>query len=367
MLTVAVLGGGNGAHAAVVELQLAGHRVAWWRRDRTSFPPGGRLRYHGILGAGEVGGHRCTDTLAEAVAGADLVLAPVPADVQVPLLDRLAPELEAGQVVAFAPGTFGSWIGASRRPDVTFLETGTLPYLARLTGPGEVGIPVVATRLPVGSLPGEGPRADAAHAVFAAAYPAAVRVGDALDAALCNWGPVLHPPLVLHNLGAIESLGDGFDIHGEGTSEGVVRTILAVDAERIALRRALGIEGEHWPIQDHYEQSPRGMYGSEAKRRLAESRLWAEPIHPRHRYVTEDVVCGLVLTASWGRLAHQPLPVSEALLALAAPSLGIRPWEQGRTAAAIGADDLDEVRARTREGMAAGADTTAMERSGASE
>src|SRR5699024_4887008 len=148
------------------------------------------------------------------------------------------------------------------------LETGTLPYLARATAPYDVGVPVVATRLPVGSIPGSGPAADAAHAAFAAAYPSAVRVRDGLDEALDNWGPVLHTPLVVQNLGAIESLADRFDIHSEGTSDGVVRTILAVDEERVALRERLGVPGEHWPIRTHYEGSPEGMYGADAKRLL---------------------------------------------------------------------------------------------------
>ncbi|WP_240732100.1 NAD/NADP octopine/nopaline dehydrogenase family protein [Egibacter rhizosphaerae] len=347
---VAVLGGGNGAHAAVVDLQLKGYRVAWWRRDAGAFPPDGCLRYTGILGEGEITVERCTDVLAEAVEDADLVVAPLPADAQPPLLDRLAPALRDGQAVAFTPGTFGSWLGAQRRPGVTFLETGTLPYLARVTAPGEVSIPVVATRLPTGSIPGEGPAADAAHEAFAAAYPSAVRVSDGWDAALCNWGPVLHPPLIVQNLGAIESLGDAFDIHAAGTSEGVVRTILAVDEERIALRRTLNLPGEHWPIRTHYDESPQGMYGSDAKRRLVESGLWRERLHPRHRYVTEDLLCGLVLTASWGRAAGQPMPVSEALLTLAAPSLGVDPWTEGRSAASIGAEDLEVLRAAARHG-----------------
>ncbi len=53
-----------------------------------------------------------------------------------------------------------------------------------------MSIPVAASRLPVGSIPGDGLRADAAHETFATVYPSAVRVADGLDAALTNWGPV---------------------------------------------------------------------------------------------------------------------------------------------------------------------------------
>lgn len=348
---IAVLGGGNGSLAAVADLALKGFAVAWWRREPSTFPANECVSYSGILGEGEVKPHLMTGELREAVHSADLVLAPVPAQVQPSLLDRLAPLLAPGQVVAFTPGTFGTWLGRQRRSDVAFLETGTLPYLARATAPNEVGIAVTATRLPTGSLPGSGPLADAAHDVFPAAYPSAVRVRDGLDAALTNWGPVLHPPLVVQNLGAIESLADRFDIHSEGTSEGLVRTILAVDEERTAVRRRLGVPGEHWPIRTHYEGSPEGMYGSAAKQRLVESGMWRESVHPRHRYVTEDILCGLTLNVSLGRAAGVPMPVSEALLALARVGLGVDPWSEGRTLEAVGVPSLPDLLASEELGV----------------
>jgi opine dehydrogenase len=344
-MKVAVLGGGNGAHAAVIDLALKGCEVVWWRRG--PIPP--VLRYSGRLGEGEVVPSRADD-LAAAVGGAELVLAPIPAFGVPELLSRLAPLLAPGQAVAFTPGTFATWLGAGVRPDVVFLETGTLPYLVRVVD-GVVKIADIAARLPIGSIPGEGPSADAAHARFASAYPSAVRVSDGLDAALCNWGPVIHPPLVVENLGAIESLGDRFDIHSEGTSPAVRRTVLALDAERIALRRALGIPGEHWPIATHYDRSPLGMYSPDAHDRLVASGLWRESLSLDHRYLTEDVLCGLVLTVSLGRLAAVPMPVGEGLLALLRAALDRDPFRTGRTAASIGAGDLPSVLRLARSGF----------------
>lgn len=352
VVIVTVLGGGNGSHAAVVEMVQRGFEVRWWRRAGDAFGPGGRVRYRGALGEGEARPALATADLARAVDGADLVLVPLPAPAQPALLARLAPVLAPGQAVAFTPGTFGTWLGAQHRPDVTFLECGTLPYLARKTAPDEIGIAACAARLPTGAIPGEGAGADRAHAAFARAYPAAVRVSDGLDAALTNWGPVIHPPLVVHNLGAIESLGARFDIHAEGASATVRRAILALDDERMGLREALGLPGEHWPIRTHYERSPASMYPPDAAERLVASGLWRETLSLEHRYVQEDLFCGLVLTASLGRLAGYPMPVSEAILILTAVALGADPWKVGRTAAAVGIGDLAELRRRARRGLA---------------
>lgn len=335
-MQVTVIGGGNGSHAAVVDQVLLGHEVRWYRRDRASLPPDGRVAYDGILGEGQVSPALLTDDITEAVAGADLVLAPIPADLQPALFEDLLPVLEPGQVVAFTPGTGGTILAHRRRPDVAFLETGTLPYLTRVTGPHRVSIPVVSARLPVGSEPSSGPLADVAHQRFAQAYPAAVRLRDGLDAALTNWGPVIHPPLLVHNLGAIESLGDRFDIHGEGTTPAVRRTQIALDQERIALRRALALPGGDWPLSDYYAGSETSMYPPDAKQRLLDSDLWRETLTLEHRYLTEDVACGLVLNVSLAHLVAVPAPVGDAILALLGVALERNLLADGRTAASVG-------------------------------
>jgi opine dehydrogenase len=348
---VTIVGGGNGAHAALVDQCLRGHDVRWYRRDAASFPTDGHVSYDGVLGSGRVAVAMQTDDLREAVADADLVLAPIPANDQAAFLDALLPVLDAGQAVAFTPGTLGTWLGARHRPDVTFLETGTLPYLCRITRPFHVVIPVTSHRLPVGSIPGVGEQADAAHATFTQAYPTAVRVRDGLDGALCNWGPIIHPPLLVHNLGAIESLGDRFDIHDEGTSPSVRRNQVALDAERIALRRALDLPGSDWPLDDYYAGAKTSMYPADAKPRLIASNLWRESIDLDHRYLTEDIVCGLVLNVSLARVAGVPAPTGEAILQLLDTALDRRLFEEGRTAASLGIDDLGRAQRLAQDGF----------------
>jgi opine dehydrogenase len=320
-LIVTVLGGGNGSHAAVVDLILRGHSVRWWRRPGTAFPDGGRLRYRLADELGVVTVANMSHHLEESIRGSDLILAPLPAPAQPAVLAALSGLLTPGQVMAFTPGSFGTWLGARARSDIAFLETATLPYLARLTGPAEISIPVSACNLPVGSLPGSGPLADEAHARFASIYPTAVRLRDGLDAALANWGPVIHPPLIIHNLGAIESLGKHFDIHAEGSSAAVLATTRALDAERIALREAMGLDSPHWPLEDYYAGREGSMYPPDAKPRLVASNLWRESVSLTHRYVREDILCGLAFNVALAAMAAVPTPVGSAILTLIAVGL----------------------------------------------
>jgi opine dehydrogenase len=337
---VTVIGGGNGSHAAVVDQVLRGHDVSWYRRPGR--PLSAEVRYSGVLGNGTVHASVVTDDLVTALDGTDLVLVPVPATATADLLDQMAPLLPTGVAVAFMPGTFATLDGARRRPDVAFLETGTLPYLTRVVD-GIVHVPVVSAHLPTGSLPGNGELADRAHTTFAHAYPAAARLEDGLDAALANWGPIIHPPLIVHNLGAIENLAQDFDIHAEGTSPTVRRTQTALDVERLSLRRRLGYHGYGWPLADYYAGSDSSMYPPDAKARLQASNLWRESVTMDHRYVTEDITLGLVLLESLARAVGHPTPVISSVLELMGAALGRDLRGEGRTLASLGVSSVDEL------------------------
>src|SRR5690606_15761581 len=140
-----------------------------------------------------------------------------------------------------------------------------------------------------------------AHAlsVVREAFPEVQPVADALDAALLNGGPVIHPPLILMNAGPIEHF-DRWDIHKEGTQPAIRAVHDALDAERVAVREALGYGERHWWLADHYGVGgKKSMYGNLAHEKLTDSGDWREKIDLHgHRYLREDIQLGLVLLAS---------------------------------------------------------------------
>lgn len=350
-MLVTVIGGGNGSHAAVVDQVRRGHDVTWYRRPGRRLPT--EIRHRGVFGEGTARPARTTHDLAKAVSAAELVLVPVPATATTELLDEMATSLAPGATVAFLPGTFSTLLGARLRDDVAFLETGTLPYLTRVVD-GLVDIPILSANLPTGSQPAVGDLADRGHARFAQAYPSTVRLEDGLDAATSNWGPVIHPPLIVHNLGAIENLADDFDIHAEGTSQTVRRTQTALDDERLAVRAALGYDGYGWPLADYYAGSETSMYPPDAKQRLQASNLWRESVAMDHRYVTEDITLGLVLLESLALAAKVDTPIISSILDLMGAALGRDLRASGRTLAALGVDSLDDLVAELRPGTRVG-------------
>ncbi len=325
-MEIAVLGGGNGSAAAALDLTRNGHSVRWWRRNREAIErlnaASNTLILKDSTGEHPVKVSLATAEIDQAIAGAELIVCPTPAIAQPDIARALAPHLKDGQVVMMPPGSFGSWIMAriardlGNTSDVIFAESGTLPYLTRLHGADTVAITTRATRLPTGVFPAH--RADHAFAVMRAAFPSVEDCGDGLSGALMNAGPIIHPPLIVMNAGPIEHF-DHWDIHNEGTQPSVRRVTTRLDHERIALREALGYGAPHFPLADHYDDSaPEWMYGNMAHDRLVDSGDWREAlVLTEHRYMREDVACGLAFLVSVADWAGVPAPTATGLLAVA--------------------------------------------------
>ncbi|MEZ5729871.1 MAG: NAD/NADP octopine/nopaline dehydrogenase family protein [Burkholderiaceae bacterium] len=326
-MRIAVLGGGNGSFAAAADLGEQGHEIALWRRDASALgdlAQASRITLKDSKGTRAVGIARVCSDIGDAIGDAQLVVIPTPAFAQHDIAVAMAPHLRDGQVVFLPPGTFGSYSmmrairDAGSRADVSFAETGTLPYLARKHGPSTVAITIRAKHLPTGVFPAR--RTEDAIAIVKAAFESVHPIEDALSGALMNAGPIIHPPLILMNAGPLEHF-ERWDIHNEGTQPSVRRVTDVLDAERIAIREALGYRPYHYPLRDHYT-SDRWMYG-DAHDRLVDSGDWREHIAlDAHRYMTEDVAYGLSLLVSLARWSGVAAPVASGLLAIGEAVVG---------------------------------------------
>ncbi|MGY3234805.1 MULTISPECIES: NAD/NADP octopine/nopaline dehydrogenase family protein [unclassified Bradyrhizobium] len=351
-MKIAVLGGGNGSFAAAGDFALSGHEVRLWRRDAEQVEAhraaGSRILVKDHNGRHDVKLRLVTTDIAEAVNGVELILCPAPAFAQSDIARLLAPHLQDGQVVFLPPATFGSLIfaqaarDAGNRAKVSFAETGTLPWLTRKHGPFEVAITIRAKRLPVGVFPLD----QAAHAleVIGRAFPGVIEpCGDALSGALMNAGCIIHPPLIVMNAGPIEHF-ERWDIHKEGTQASIRRVTDALDAERIAVRTALGYGAPHFPLAHHYAtEGEIWMYGRGSHDRLTDSGDWRERlVLTEHRYMLEDLRLGLSLLVSVARLAGVATPLANAFLAIGGAICGDDFAQGGRTLETLGLGKLQK-------------------------
>lgn len=348
-LSIAIVGGGNGAYAAAADLAEQGHDVRLWRRSASRLGPlleNHTLTLRDAAGTREVALARVGRDMGQVIDGAEIVIVPLPAPAQRAVALELAAHLRDGQVVFAPPGSLGSYVMAhvarqsGCEADVAFAEAGTLPYLARKQSDAAVSVTARATRLPTGVFPAR--ETARVLGLLRVAFPAIEPRQDALDAALTNAGPIIHPPLVLLNAGPIEHFGT-WDIHNEGTQPAIRRVQDSLDAERLGLREALGYPGPHFPLRDHYSSSgEEWMYGNLAHERLVESSQWRESLDLlSHRYMREDIAYGLALLVSVADWLGMEVPVARGLLSVASAITATDLRSSGRTLDNLGLAGLD--------------------------
>ncbi len=336
MMRVAVLGAGNGGCAAAADLTLRGFEVRLTTRRRETLVPimeRGGIELTGEAGEGFAKIHRVTPDLGEAVDGADVLLVTVPTTAHGHYARALAPLLRPHQIVMLNPGhTCGGMHLAAelRRQGITWplrlCETFTLTYCCRMAGPARVNVTKVSTNLLFAAFPGRG--RDELLAACRPLYPNVAPADNVLQTAFLNINATEHPPQALLNAGWLEHTKGDYLFYYEGTTPAVGRAIDVLDAERVAVARALGLR-----TMDFYEAFWRAGYTTEAAastrsayRCLQESapNRWIKgPRNLDHRYIHEDVGHGLVPMAEFGRLVAVPTPLMDAFIQIASVVNGI--------------------------------------------
>lgn len=348
---IAIIGGGNGAHAAAVDLTLRGFDITMYEDtkfiDKIKEVHSSRLIHSkGVCGDQTVKIASVTDNLKEAIKDSEVILVIVPAYVHADLAKKLAPIVESSQIVVLLPGTFGSLIfykeflkqGVS---DVVVAETHTLPYATRLVAPGEVMIMSRFNPLKVGVLPSS--ETERVIKVLSELYDGLVPVESVIACGLSSLNPIIHVPGCILNAGRIELMKGDFYFYTEGFTDVVVRATESIDKERMSILELFGYKAEI---------AARGVGGTitsdSIKDVIASDTNFAKIKGPedfKSRYYTEDIPFGL---ATWAKLAHEygiATPTMDSMINLGSVILEYDCWTKGHSLDDLGLDgkSIDEV------------------------
>jgi opine dehydrogenase len=356
--TVAVLGAGNGGQAMAGELALAGHDVRLY--EHPSFQASIRplretpeIELTGSIVSGRARLSQVTTDIGAAVAGAEILLLPVPAFAHDTYARMLGPVLEEGQILVLFPGTFGTLLLAHRlraegARDVILCETHTLPYDCRLEAPGRVNVLWKNSPMLLGVFPSR--RTDEALARLGDDLYPFRPLADVLEAGLCSVNPVLHLPACIMSTSRIERSRGEFWLYEEGFTPTVCRVTEAVDAERIAIAAAYGYRVPSLVEELAEDKPPRDLfYEVNGAHDLV---VIKGPGSVRSRYFTEDIPFGLVPWIELADAVGVRVPLLRALLALGSVIIEEDGAATGRTLRTLGIDgmDRDRLRAYLRDG-----------------
>lgn len=344
-LRFAVLGAGNGGTALAGHLGLLGHPVRLYNRTREALLPvsaAGGVRLAGALtGFGPL--ELCTDKLADAVQDADVILVATPATAHRELAGQLAPLVGPKTLVVLLPGRTGGALEFARALSehggaCQVGEAQSFPYACRRLPGGQAYIYQVKRWVPFAAFPATANRP--ALAILRSVFPQFVGVPDVWHTSLENIGAVFHPAPLILNAGKVES-GIDFDYYHEGMTPSVAAVMEGVDAERLAVARALGVRvlsAREW-LRRAYGASGATLY--QAIQNNPAYRGIRAPRTLQHRYISEDVPTGLVPLASLGRQLDVPTPQIDSLIELANRIHGVDYRATGRSVARLGLLGLD--------------------------
>jgi opine dehydrogenase len=157
---------------------------------------------------------------------------------------------------------------------------------------------------------------------------------------------------MLGNAGWIEKTAGDFLWYHEGITPAIGKWIDAVDGERLAIVRALGLAPLRF-VDIFYQAGLTTLTGRDsgsAYQAIHESepnRTIKSPASLDHRYIREDIGYGLVPMAEIGRLLGIKTPVMDGLIQLASTALGVDFRDQGLTLARMGLADVSAERLGT--------------------
>lgn len=346
--SIAILGAGHGGFAAAADLTSRGFEVRLQARNADRLKD---LRARGGIEArGIVKGHvaipNTTTDVKEAVTGADLIMLVVPSVAHEPYARALSFLLDGSQPIFLNPGHTGGGLHflhelrkAGYKGPIKTCETVSLTYVTRMEGPATVGIYSYIKQLGFGALPGK--HTDEMFDLVKPLFPDIRKLTSVIESALSNMNAVFHPPGMIMNAGWIEHTNGGFLFYKEGITPSIGRVTAAVDGERIAVAKALGVP--YVTFLDAFYNA--GLTTKEARdakdiaracRESAPNATIKAPSSLDHRYVHEDVGYGLVPMAALGKLAGVPTPTMDSLIHLAGLSLGIDYAKDGLTLEKLG-------------------------------
>lgn len=315
-MKVAVLGSGNGAHAAAFDFARGGYDI--YMCDFEMFPAGIKAiaQQGGVYAEGDMEGFQkvcyAGHDFETAVKGADVVLIVATANAAIPFALACKPYVHEGQMFIVCPGSsFGSVefktaLGYELDdPSVIVAETSTLPYAARIVEPGRVRIP---NRLKGGYWVAALPKSETkkVHDFITTVYTKMGAGASIFQTSLSNANPVIHPAVMLSNLARTENQLPWMFYH-DGITKSVGRIIKAVDEERIALGAACGVEILREPVCGMIQGY---MYDESYDIGYAKAPGFAGILAPTttdHRYFDEDCN-GLCLWEDMGKFLGVPTP-----------------------------------------------------------
>lgn len=320
---VFVCGGGHQGLSMAAHLALNGVHVTMWNRTPGNIQA--VIDTHEIHCSGIVDGvahiDKASSNIDEVVS--DFVMVTTPSSAHKDVAKKLAPFVHKDMIIVLNPGrTFGAIefamtlleCGVKELPHIA--ETQTIVYTCRRSAENSTTIFALKEDVKIAALKGS------SMEYIMNNMPDCIKpyfevVDSVILTSLSNVGMVLHCSPVLMNIGWIESEKVDFKYYYDGISKSVARFIEKVDAERVAVGKALGYQIETTAEWLRRTYSVQGDNLFDCIRNNEAYREIDAPPTIKSRYILEDVPNGLVPVEYLGRILGVDTPNCSIIISLA--------------------------------------------------
>lgn len=338
MKPVAIIGAGNSGLAMAAHLALEGYSVRLWNRSSDIIES--LVKYQCIKVSGIINGEAqlelVSSDIKEVISGSSIILVTVPANAHCDIAKLLAPIVTADTLIVLNPGrTFGALEFTAKLKEhgcvniPLVVETQTIIYTARKTALDSVSI--VAFKHGVLYSAGDhNLNLDILEMFPVCLQPFFTPAESMIETSIGNVGMILHCTPVLLNSGWIESPHAQFKYYYEGITPSVARLLEKLDAERLQVARILGhsLESTADWLRRSYGVEGKNLY--ECIQNNPAYQTIDAPTSLKHRYILEDVSCGLVPLEVVGRSLGLPMRMCGLIIDLADAMLDMDFRKSGR-------------------------------------
>jgi opine dehydrogenase len=349
MENITVIGAGNSGLAMAAHLALNGNGVRLWNRS----PKNIRdllvtkcIHSQGLV-EGEAHLDLVTSDLQQALKNSNLVLITTPANSYHDIARKMSSIVNSDMFILLNPGrTFGALdfqntliqTGCKTLPKIA--ETQTIMYTCRKIDPVNVDIiafkrDVLTSSInPLDNLSLIHRLPDCIQSYFSPAK-------SMIDTSIGNVGMILHCAPVLFNAGWIENPQKVFKYYYDGITPTVAHFLEKLDNERIEVSRIMGspVESTTEWLKRSYGLNGKNLY--ECIQNNESYKTIDAPTTLQHRYIFEDVPCGLVPVEALGKRLGLSMKYCGLVIDLASELMDVDLRVTGRTLEQLGLNKLN--------------------------
>lgn len=301
-MKITVIGAGNSGLAMAAHLSKEGNEVTLWNRSSLTISKLMKTKLifcEGIVN-GEVPIYCVTDDIDVALENPDIILITTPANSHKELAELIGKNIQKSTVIVLNPGrTFGAlefshiYSKFNNQYEQIIAETQTIIYTCRKTDEDSVNIIAFKDDVLISSI-GINSNESIIDYLPECINKYFLEAESMIETSIGNVGMILHCAPLLLNSGWTESDSNIYKYYYDGITPTIGNLIERIDLERVSVSESLGHKVEstkEWLIRTYHVKG-NNLY--ECIQNNEAYKTIDAPTSLKHRYIFEDVPCGLV-------------------------------------------------------------------------